>query len=213
MLPPAPGRFSIMTVPKSSCTFSASTRAVTSIGPPAENGTTMRVTHSCATAGAQKVAAAMTAARLRMIEDFMVPPVSKCCMQLLIIANLTKIGAGSDNLNLGSDHDLFSCERSWSDPSSLSSPVQQEARRHEVHEHAREAARRDTEEQMTADELHAHHQGGIGSVVHRTAGQHQSEVGGEFAFSDRPERRLWKVTDRFTNQVAMTAAKNDTARP
>src|SRR5690606_21372423 len=182
MLPPAPGRFSIMTVPKSSCTFSARTRAVTSIGPPAENGTTMRVTPSCATAGAQKVAAAMTAARLRMIEDFMVPPVSKACTQCHIIANLRRMGEEYENLNLGSDHGHVSCERSWSDPSSLSSPVQQEARRHEVHEHACEVARRDTEEQMTADELHAHHQGGIGSVVHRTAGQHQSEVGGEFAY-------------------------------
>src|SRR5690606_9401220 len=172
MLPPAPGRFSIMTVPKSSCTFSASTRAVTSIGPPAENGTTMRVTPSCATAGAQKVAAAMTAARLRMIEDFMVPPVSKCCMQLLIIANLTKIGAGSDNLNLGSDHDLFSCERSWSDPSSSFAPVQQEARRQEIDHHAREASRCDTEEQVLCDELHAHHQGRVGDVVHRATSEH-----------------------------------------
>ena len=35
ILPPAPGRFSMMTVPKLSFTRSASTRAVTSIGPPA----------------------------------------------------------------------------------------------------------------------------------------------------------------------------------
>src|SRR5690606_23058634 len=58
------------------CSASESTRAVTSMGPPAANGTTMRVgPPSCAATGAQKAAAATSAARLRMIEDFMGPPI------------------------------------------------------------------------------------------------------------------------------------------
>jgi hypothetical protein len=34
MLPPPPGRFSMITVPRLACTRSASKRAVTSMGPP-----------------------------------------------------------------------------------------------------------------------------------------------------------------------------------
>ena len=44
MLPPPPGRFSMMTVPSLSLTCSARIRAVVSMGPPAAKGTTMRVT-------------------------------------------------------------------------------------------------------------------------------------------------------------------------
>jgi len=44
MLPPAPGLFSITTVPRASFTRSANTLAVTSMGPPGPYGTTMRLT-------------------------------------------------------------------------------------------------------------------------------------------------------------------------
>ena len=68
MLPPAPGRFSTMTVPSAGFTASARMRAVMSIGPPAPNGTTMRVTLSVwASAGAASVAARARVRRCRRV--------------------------------------------------------------------------------------------------------------------------------------------------
>ena len=64
MLPPAPGRFSTITVPSDPFTASARMRAVTSIGPPAAKGTTMRVTLS---AWARARAGAATAARVNAV--------------------------------------------------------------------------------------------------------------------------------------------------
>src|SRR5690606_4634291 len=60
MLPPAPGRFSMMTVPSEPLTASARMRAVTAIGPPAPKGTMMRVVPAWASprAGVDRAAAA-----------------------------------------------------------------------------------------------------------------------------------------------------------